>query len=332
MRIPATADSLPATLSGTGIFSDKNLTPKPGVVPYSLNSPAWADGAETQRWVILPESAGIGFASTGEYTWPGGTVFVQHFEIITNQATNARRRLETRLLVLDAAGSFGYGATYRWRPDSSDADLVDAAGQEEVLQITDASGGTRNQTWTYPGSGLCFMCHTPNAGFVLGPKTRQLNGDHAYPGGRTDNQLRTWNYLRMFTTALDESAIKHYQHTFAIDDTSASLENRVRSYIDTNCAQCHRPNGTGALWDARFDTPLAGQGIINGEVRNTVGIENGKILAPGDPTKSLLHRRMGSTSLAEQMPPLTRNVVDTVALDVLAEWIRAQAPAKDANR
>ena len=331
VKLPATAgEALPATLSATGIFSDRNLTPKAGVVPYSLNTPAWADGAETQRWVILPESGKIGFAPSGEYTWPGGTIFIQHFEIVTNQATKARRRLETRVLVLDAAGSFGYGATYRWRPDQSDADLVDAAGQEEVLKIADATGETREQTWTYPGSGLCFMCHTPNAGFVLGPKTRQLNGSHAYPGGRTDNQLRTWNYLQMFGEALDESAIARYPRTCRIDDKSASLDDRVRSYLDANCAQCHRPNGTGALWDARFDTPLAKQGLINGDVRNTFGIENGKVVVPGDFAKSLLHRRMGATSPAEQMPPVTRNVVDAEALDVIAEWIRAQAKGESA--
>lgn len=332
VKLPATAgEGLPPTLSATGIFIDRNLTPKQGVVPYSLNSPAWADGAEARYWLILPESAQIGFSPTGEYTWPGGTVFIQHFEIVTNPATSTRRRLETRLLVLDASGSFGYGANYRWRADQSDADLVDPGGEEEVLKITDASGSTRSQTWSYPGSALCFMCHTPNAGFVLGPKTRQLNGDHSYPGGRADNQLRTWSYLQMFTSPLDESVIKSYPHTCGIDDTGESLENRVRSYLDTNCAQCHRPNGTGAQWDARFDTPLVTQGIINGDVRNTFGIPDGKIVAPGDLTRSLLHRRMGSTSMAEQMPPVTRNVVDTVALDVLSEWIRTQGPAKETS-
>jgi uncharacterized repeat protein (TIGR03806 family) len=330
-KLPATAEDLPATLSSTGIFSDKNLTPKPGVVPYSLNTPAWADGAETRHWVILPDSGKVGFSPTGEFSWPGGTAFVQHFEIVTNKATRARRRLETRLLVLDAAGAMSYGATYRWRPDSSDADLVDAAGQEEVLKITDAAGVSSNQTWTYPGSGLCFMCHTPNAGSVLGPKTRQLNGNHTYPGGRTENQLLVWNRLQMFTSAVDEGAIKNYPHTFKIDDAGDSLEDRVRSYLDTNCAHCHRPNGTGALWDARFDTPLASQGILNGEVRNTFGVDNGKIVVPGDPAKSILHRRMAAISLAEQMPPLTRNVADTVALEVLSQWIRAQAPGKDST-
>ena len=105
----------------------------------------------------------------------------------------------------------------------------------------------------------------------------------------------------------------------------APLEDRVRSYIDSNCAHCHRPNGTGALWDARFDTPLAKQGLILGEVRNTFGLENGKVVVPGDPAKSLLHRRMASTAPAEQMPPAARNVADAAALDVIAEWIRTQA-------
>lgn len=328
IKLPATADGLPATLSDTGIFTDRNLTPQAGVVPYSLNSPAWTDGALTKNWLVLPEHEKIGFSPEGEYSWPGGTVFVQHFEIVTNKATGARRCLETRLLVLDAAGTFGYGATYRWRADHSDADLVDAAGQEEVLKITDAAGKTREQTWSYPARGLCCMCHTPNAGFVLGPKTRQLNGRHDYPGGRSDNQLRTWNYLQMFTSAVDESAISHYLHTLRIDDASASLEDRVRSYIDANCAHCHRPGGSGALWDARFDTPLASQGIINGEVRNTFGVDRARIVTPGDPSKSIVHLRLAADSLPEKMPPLTRNVVDAVALDVLTRWIRDQAPAK----
>ncbi len=169
------------------------------------------------------------------------------------------------------------------------------------------------------------MCHNPNAGFVLGPKTRQLNGNFTYPGGRTDNQLRTWNYLQMFTPGLVENAIKSYAHTVKVDDASVSLENRVRSYLDANCSQCHRPNGTGALWDARFDTPLASQGIINGEVRNNFGIDGTKLVVPADPAKSMLHVRIGSTAPAQQMPPLTRNVVDAVALDVLSQWIRASA-------
>lgn len=322
LKLPASeAEGLPPTLSATGIFSDKSLTPKEGVVPYSLNTPAWADGARARHWVILPESECIGFASTGEYTWPGGTIFVQHFDMVTNPHSGARRKLETRLLVLDASGAFGYGASYRWRADEKDADLVDAGGAEEVLKIS-GPGGTRDQTWSYPARGLCYMCHTQTAGFVLGPKTRQLNGEFLYPNGRKDNQLRTWNYLQMFSPGLDESAIPGHAAMVKIQDTKASLETRVRSYLDANCAACHRPAGTGASWDARFDTPLAKQNIINGDLREIMGITGAKVVVPGDPAKSMLHLRMNSTTFGQQMPPVGRSVVDVEALQAVEQWIR----------
>ncbi|MEO5713157.1 MAG: PQQ-dependent sugar dehydrogenase [Luteolibacter sp.] len=314
LKLPATADeTLPTTLSATGVFTDRNLTPRPGILPYGLNSTIWADGATIRRWVALPDGKKIGFSPTSEFKWPGGTVFIQHFEMPTGGTT---RRLETRLLVLDATGSFGYGANYRWRADGSEADLVDPAGQEEVLKV-----GSREQTWTYPSSGLCFMCHTPNSGFVLGPKARQLNGDFAYPGGKADNQLHAWNRLKMFDPPLNEKSITSYPKTCRIDDPSASLEDRVRSYLDGNCSHCHRPGGTGAGWDARFEIPLAAQGIIGGEVRNTLGIEGAKVVVPGDMAKSILHTRMAATGIAERMPPVTRNVPDTVALEAFEKWI-----------
>ena len=324
LKLPATeGEGLPATLSATGIFRDGDLTPKPGVIPYSLNSPAWADHAEVRRWVILPQDGRIGFSPTGEYTWPGGTIFVQHFDMVVDEASKGRRKLETRVLVLDATGSFGYGASYRWRSDQRDADLVDAGGLEEPLKVTDGKGATREQTWSYPARALCFMCHTPNAGFVLGPKTRQLNGVHAYAAGRSDNQLRTWSYLQMFNADADlkEDAIAGLAHTCRIDDPAATLEDRVRSYLDANCAHCHRPGGTGASWDGRFETPLAKQGILNGELRDTMGIAGAKLVVPGDPARSMMHERMGSSIPGRQMPPVGRNVVDEKAREVIREWI-----------
>ena len=322
LKLPATVDEdLPATLSATGIFTDRQLTPKPGIIPYDLNSTIWADGAKVRRWVALPPSEKVGFSPSGEFSWPGGTVFIQHFEIVTDAPSRATRRLETRLLVLDATGNFGYGVTYRWRPDQSDADLVNAAGRDEILTVTDSSGSQRDQIWTYPARGLCHLCHTPNAGFVLGPKSHQLNGDFTYPGGHSDNQLRTWNYLQMFAPGIDESSIKDFPKTCRIDDPTASVDHRFRSYLDGNCANCHRPGGTGAQWDARFETPFADQGILNGDVRNTFGIDGAKLLVPGDISKSMLHFRMSSTQLAEQMPPLTRNHPDAAALKLLKQWI-----------
>ncbi len=197
------------------------------------------------------------------------------------------------------------------------------AGQEEAIKVA-----SHEQTWTYPSRALCFMCHTPNAGFVLGPKTRQLNGDFIDRAGNKENQLRVWNRPKMFDPPLDEKAIASYSKTSAIDDPAAPLEDRVRSYLDGNCSQCHRPGGTGAGWDARFEIPLASQGILGGGIRNTLGIDGAKVVAAGDVARSILHHRMASTSVAEQMPPLTRNVPDAVTLEVLSQWIRGLDPDK----
>jgi hypothetical protein len=41
----------------------------------------------------------------------------------------------------------------------------------------------------------------------------------------------------------------------------------------------------------------------------------------------MMHVRIGSTTLGQQMPPLTRNLVDATALDVISQWIRANGAA-----
>ena len=61
------------------------------------------------------------------------------------------RRLETRLIVLRDTNAFVYGASYRWRPDLSDADLV-STGLTETILIGTASG-MRTQQWFLPPAG-----------------------------------------------------------------------------------------------------------------------------------------------------------------------------------
>lgn len=324
LNVPATVAAAPATLSATNLFSSvANLIPLAGIVPYTVNSPLWSDNAEKQRWVALPGTSQVGFAPTGEWTWPSGTIFIKHFALNTDERNaTVMRRLETRVLVVNPAGGATYGATYRWRSDNSDADLVAPSGQDENITIT-TSTGTRTQSWHYPSQTQCLQCHTANAGVVLGPKTRQLNGTYAYPGGASDNQLRTWNYLRMFSSDLSESVIPSLMRMVALGDATASVETKVRSYLDANCAACHRPGGTPAAWDARFDTPLSQQGIIDGAVRDGLGLSDPRIVVPQAEARSVLYARMASTVASVQMPPLARNVVHTAATDQVATWIRS---------
>ena len=153
------------------------------------------------RWIALPNDGPpydrdeqINFVPTGEWTFPNGTVFVKEFDLIVNEQTQEKKRLETRLLVRDEYGAV-YGVTYKWRDDYSDADLL-PDGLDEDIPILEPTATTRIQTWHYPSRAECLFCHNPPASYVLGAKTHQLNGTFSYPStGRTDNQLRTFNHL-----------------------------------------------------------------------------------------------------------------------------------------
>ncbi len=256
------------------------------------------------------------------------------------------RRLETRLLVRDASG-YVYGATYKWRADNSDADLVTNGFTEDITIRTVA--GTRTQHWFYPGRQDCLTCHTPASGGVLGVNTRQLNGDFTYRSafgvpalagnsppnrqampaevgtpnrraGVTDNQLRALGHIGLFDDKFDERKISRYPRLASLTNSSAALELRVRSYLDANCSQCHRPGAAGAFFDTRFDTPLRKQNLVAGPVANQLGVAGAKVVAPADLNRSILFHRISITG-ENQMPPLARNLVDTNAVAVIGEWI-----------
>jgi uncharacterized repeat protein (TIGR03806 family) len=321
LRMPKLADgSLPKLLSQTGSFKNtSDLTPVAALIPYDLIVPFWSDGATKVRWISVPAEK-IKFTVTGEWVFPHGTVFVKTFELATNETNpNLKRRLETRLLVCDAAGGV-YGVTYKWRADNSDADLLETNLTEEISIQT--ATGMRTQAWYYPSRADCLVCHTANAGLVLGVKTRQMNRDYPYPSGVTDNELRAWNHIGLFDTNLDTADIKNFPKLANVTDPTRSLEDRARSYLDANCAQCHRPRGTVAYFDARYDTPLAKQGLIDGHVLIDERIDNSRVIAPNDIWRSILYMRTDTTN-AFKMPTVARNTIDEQGMKLLRQWIES---------
>jgi mono/diheme cytochrome c family protein len=106
-----------------------------------------------------------------------------------------------------------------------------------------------------------------------------------------------------------------------VTNQNASLVQRARSYLDANCAQCHQPGGTGISFDARYDTPLTNQNIINAVAAFSLGYDNARIVAPSDIWRSVLYDRMNTVNAAIKMPPLDRNTIDTNAVATMAAWI-----------
>jgi uncharacterized repeat protein (TIGR03806 family) len=310
----------PPLLSLTGAFDNvRTLTPNRSLIPYQLIVAFWSDGAAKSRWISVPQGK-IRFSPTGEWGFPDGTVFVKHFDLpIDDTNPTVKRRLETRLLVRDRHGGV-YGVTYKWRPDNSDADLLTGSVQENIAIKT--ASGMRTQTWYYPSPKDCLTCHTSNAGGTLGVKTRQMDRDITYPSGVTDNQLRAWNHAGLFDTALRDSKIAALPKLAGPTDPARSLEDRARSYLDANCSQCHRPGGAVANFDARYDTPLANQGLIGGPVVIDENLDRPRVIAPNDIWRSILFMRV-NTDDSIKMPPLARMTIDTAGVELLRQWIES---------
>jgi len=340
-RVPAPTDPvIPTQLSLAGAFAPTGsgatnwpLVPTADLIPYDVNSPLWSDGAHKSRWIALPNPTGktagfdpaseqIAFAPTGEWTFPAGTVFVKHFELTVNEQTGARKRLETRLLLRKPAPAGGvYGVTYRWRADNSDADLIDDS-ESEAITVTLADGvSTRVQTWTYPGRADCLSCHNDNAHWILGVKTRQQNGPCSDPAFPTTNQLRTWSAIGMFDNPPLEADLPNLASTVPIGHPSATIENQARSWLDANCSHCHRPGGVQAFFDARYDTALSQQRIVEGAVGIDLGVTDARVIARGALARSILHVRDSILDAGIKMPPLAKNRVDDPAMAVISAWI-----------
>ena len=316
----------PQLLSQTGAFKNTaDLAPADGLIPYDINVAFYSDGATKSRWLSVPQqdsstSSRIQFTPTGDWRFPSGTVFVKHFEFATDETLpDRKRRLETRILVRDANGGV-YGLTYKWKPDNTDAELL-ATNLIETLQIRTPTG-IRTQMWYYPSRQDCQTCHAANAGGVLGLKTRQINRDFSFPCGIVDNQLRAWNHIGLFEPALNEAELPGYTKLARADDPERSMEDRARSYLDVNCAYCHRPGGTVAYFDARYDTLLERQGLINGAVLIDEGLDRARVVVPNDVWRSIALVRISSLE-GLKMPPLAHETLDQQGTALLRTWIES---------
>ena len=322
LQMPPRADGkIPVLLSQTGVFSDTaKRIPSKELIPYDLVVAFWSDGADKSRWIALPNEK-IAFSATGEWRFPPGTVFVKNFDLLTDGAgASPKHRLETRLLVCDSAGGV-YGVVYKWRADGSDADLLEGS-QTEDIAIRSANGEVHQQSWYYPSRQDCLTCHTANAGGVLGVKTRQMNRSFTYPSGVSDNQLRTWSHLGLFAPRFKDEDLRSFAALASAEDASRTLEDRARSYLDANCSQCHRPGGTVANFDARYDTPLSRQALIDGPVLIDQGIDHPRVISPHDIWRSIVYMRANTTGDIK-MPPLARETIDQKGMQLLKDWINS---------
>lgn len=340
MRSSITQASAPATLSATGAFTNlQNLEVADGFIPYEMIDPFWSDGAYKTRWMAIPNDGShntaaeqIQWSENGDWGFPIGSVIIKHFDYpIDDNDPTVTRKIETRFSVKSTDGNF-YFLTYKWRPDESDADLVDmTVGDTAIIPVTTAGGGTRNVNWLYPSNTQCVTCHSPALGGTLGPRTRFLNKDFDYAdkGGTVGNQLVTLSELGILNQNITDTDTPGYLTHKSINDPNASLDEKARSYLDNNCAYCHQPaTGNRADFDLRLFNTLSQTGLLTAGINQNIPIlgPDQQIVFPGDASKSQLYHRANSLDPGIKMPPLAKGIVDIEGVALLEAWINQLQP------
>ena len=338
---PDASSRFPRRLSDTGLFaSTKDHTVAPGVIPYDVNAPLWSDGAHKHRYLAVPGDKKIRYSPDAAWGFPDGSVLVKTFELELEKGNPAsRRRLETRLLHVEQDHWRGY--TYVWDDAQTDAELLDdPRGKDQTFVVTDpaAPGGARPQTWHYPSRAECTLCHTMPAGFVLGLNTLQMNRSFDY-GGARDNQLRALEHAGLFDKPVlpkpdrpaggagDPAAYAALPRMPDPADAHAKPDDRARAYLHANCSHCHRKWGGGnALFELQYGLPLEKTKTVDVPPQHgDHGVAGGKLVVPGDPSRSLLLWRMTQTGPA-RMPRIGSSVVDEAGAKLIEQWISQMPP------
>ncbi len=342
----AKADTgFPKKLSDSGLFASvKDHTMKPGVIPYSVNAPFWSDGAHKERFLAVPEG-GITFKRSNGWDMPDKTVLVKSFALeMTAGDPKSRKWIETRFMTRQ--GGEWYGYSYVWNAAGTDATLVDAKGIDVNYKIKNAAGGI-DQAWHYLSRAECMVCHSRAANYVLGLCEIQMNKDHKYPNGVTDNQLRVLEHLDLFNPGpgaakvpaakppeqrepkptgflpVLPSAMKKLADPY---DKTQPLEQRAKAYLHANCATCHVEAGGGnAQMELGYPTAWDKMRLIDAPpVHQAFGLKDAKLIVPGAPEKSVLIHRIGARGPnTGQMPPLSSNRVDALGVELLTEWCKS---------
>jgi uncharacterized repeat protein (TIGR03806 family) len=298
-------DNVPQQLSSTGCINtaEPGAPPLLSLIPYRPNAAFWSDGLNKERWMGLPGGQSITVRADGDWDFPNGTVLVKHFR-------DGDRLVETRLFMRHPDGVWA-GYTYQWNQAQTDATRVRNGA---TVQID-------GRTWPIPSEGQCMQCHTQGAGYTLGLESAQQNGDHLYPQtGRMANQITTLRGIGVLPSSVGTNSPIYADPA----DTNASLVDRARSYLHTNCANCHRPQGgTPVRLDLRHNTALPLTQACDAPPQlDNFGIGNARIIAPGDPARSLLFFRMARRG-NDQMPPVGSNVRDQAGEELVVRWINS---------
>ena len=339
--------NFPRKLSESGLFASvAEHRLHEGAIPYSVNAPLWSDGALKERYLVLPkEPAKLNINANRGWSLPDGTVAVKSFALELEAGNpESRQWIETRFLTREQGEWVGY--SYAWNEDGTDAELVDKKGRDTTFTVKHSDGKTHAQKWRFPSRAECMVCHSRAAVYLLGLSTAQFNKVHDY-GDVKAEQLRVLDFLGVLNRPIDPAPKKKDEQPKAPKttaefqarlmatvpeklqrlanpyDKTQDLNLRARAYLHANCAQCHVEAGGGnAQMNLEFRTTDPKKfGVVDHlPLHDKFGVKDARIVAPGEPDRSVLLKRIAMRGRG-QMPQLATTQVDREAVELIREWI-----------
>ncbi|CAM3615119.1 hypothetical protein [Zobellia roscoffensis] len=271
----AVAEFLP-NLADLKIFrgSPADLIPNTTSHEYSLSTPLYTDYAHKFRTISLPEGGQMTYNGEGLIEFPNNTVISKTFFYYNDERDKSlgRRLIETRILI-KTNGAWSMG-NYLWNEAQTEAAFSNEA-PTVLINWIDESGSNQSVGYKVPFTVNCTQCHNVNNTTIpIGPKARNLN--FVYNG---KNQLQSFIDKGLL---LGAPAIVEIERLPDWADSSFTLEERARAYMDVNCASCHQSGGyhnsnEGVRPDFRYETSYVDSNIeeFKADIHNRVDTDPG---------------------------------------------------------
>ena len=315
-------DSLSTYNLFEGVMADQN--PVYGVLPYELINPLFTDYAHKYRFIWMPDSVSAHYnGDENIFDFPDGTVLIKSFYYDHVQPNDETRILETRLLY--RTNGIWHFANYVWNTDQTEA-TMDLNGSYVDLEWLDDNNQQRSAIYRIPSDAECLTCHKDEntSPIPIGPKPQNLNKDLFYTEG-AKNQLQKWEEFGYISGGYPSNI----ETVADWGNTSLSLEDRVRGYLDINCAHCHSDDRHCSYrvprfaWGESNDTTLLGICVIPDEFPLP---QYTHIVSRGNIARSVMHYRLNTTDETVRMPLLGRTIIHDEAVQLIEQWITTLDP------
>jgi uncharacterized repeat protein (TIGR03806 family) len=295
--------------------------PAPGVIPYEPISSLFTDYALKKRFIWMPEGVRATYNGDGKVLeMPVGTVLIKTFYYRNVLPTGKMKVLETRLMIRKESGWIF--ATYKWNDEQTEAFYTTSAS---VVAMDWLHEGKYRKSTNYriPSQTECLICHKKNSSpHPIGIKPQSLNADYNYADGRK-NMLRKLIEERYLENNLPGNIVT----TVNYKDHTKSVELRLRSYLDINCAHCHAEGGHCDYRPMRlaFSETVDAKNIgLCVEPDEIVSPNHTHIISPNSPETSVMHLRLNTNQVNLRMPLIGRTMIHKESVALLEEWIRSK--------